>query len=472
MTAGSAAPKHSEDRGGDALAFLGLADVASLIERRELSPVELTQHILERIERLDPTLQSYVVVTPDAALSAATTAADEIAHGTYRGPLHGVPLAVKDLCYTAGVTTAAGTRVMRDFVPTFDATVVQRLKAAGAVLTGKLRMTEGAFMDHHPELPTPLNPWDPDTWVGSSSSGSGAATAAGLCYGAIGSDTGGSIRMPSSVNGLTGVKPTWGRVSRHGTVELAASLDHIGPMARSAADAAAMLTVLAGPDEADPTALLDVVPDYVEELVDRTPLRIGVDRAFATRFDDDTTATVLSTLAVFEELGYETVDVTLPDVTEVCADWMATCAVETAAAHEWAYPQRREEYGPGLAALLEFGRAQTARDLARMAATRREFTGRMRRVFTEVDLVLVPSIGISSPTVQRMAQAPDPDLVVPTAPFDMSGQPTVTFTSGFTSRGTPLASQLVGDHLAESTVLRAAHAFQSVTEHHLRHPRL
>src|SRR5690349_3127599 len=196
--------------------------------------------------------------------------------------LHGVPVAVKDLCWTEGIATAAGMPLHKDFVPAVDATVVRKLREAGAVLLGKLQLTEGAFADHHPDVPPPVNPWHPDHWSGASSSGSGVATAAGLCFGSLGSDTGGSIRFPSAANGNTGLKPTWGRVSRHGCFELAASLDHIGPMCRSATDAAIVLAAIAGADPDDPTTLRAPVPDYLAG-DDRTlqGVRVGLDEAYA-----------------------------------------------------------------------------------------------------------------------------------------------------------------------------------------------
>src|SRR5215211_420835 len=244
------------------LHYWSLDEAARRIAARDISSVELTRAILERISKIDPTLKSYATLTPERALEDASTLDAETAAGTSRGPLHGVPIAVKDLFNVAGVPTAAGTTIHRATVPDRDATVVARLRAAGAVILGKLQMTEGAFGAHHPTISAPLNPWNAAYWIGVSSSGSGAATAAGLAFGSLGSDTGGSIRFPSTMNGVTGVKPTWGRVSRAGVFALAESLDHVGPMCRSALDAAVMLGVIAGPDLEDPTASPRAVPDY------------------------------------------------------------------------------------------------------------------------------------------------------------------------------------------------------------------
>ncbi|HEX7438624.1 MAG TPA: amidase, partial [Caldimonas sp.] len=208
------------------LHYLEIAEVARLLASRKVSPVELTREMLRRIERLDPDLKSYARVTPELALEQARAAEQMIGRRQILSQLHGVPIAVKDLCFTKGVVTAAGMPLHRDFVAGFDATVVTRLREAGAILLGKLQLTEGAFADHHPDITPPRNPWHRDHWSGASSSGSGVATAAGLCFGSLGSDTGGSIRFPSAANGNTGLKPTWGRVSKHGCFELAASLDH------------------------------------------------------------------------------------------------------------------------------------------------------------------------------------------------------------------------------------------------------
>ncbi len=223
----------------------------------------MTKAELDRIATLDPKLKSYATVMADSAMAQAKQAEAEIGRGEVKGPLHGVPLAIKDLCWTTKAPTAGGMTIYSDHVPTEDATVVKRLSDAGAVILGKLQLTEGAYADHHPKITPPRNPWNADAWPGASSSGSGVATAAGLCYGSLGSDTGGSIRFPSAANGVTGLKPTWGRVSRYGVFELAASLDHIGPMARSAADCGAILGAIAGEDSKDTTTLPGAPPDYL-----------------------------------------------------------------------------------------------------------------------------------------------------------------------------------------------------------------
>src|SRR4249920_156575 len=223
------------------LYFHTIAELAVLIQSQQVSPVEVTRALIERIAQLDGRYKSYATVMADHALEAAEVAERDIRAGAYRGPLHGIPVAVKDLCFTKGVRTMGGTRALADYVPTFDATVVARLHAAGAILLGKLNLTEGAMGGYHPDFAIPVNPWHAERYAGASSSGSGVATAAGLCFGSLGSDTGGSIRFPSTMNGVTGLKPSWGRVSRAGVFALAESMEHIGPMARSAAEVGAIL---------------------------------------------------------------------------------------------------------------------------------------------------------------------------------------------------------------------------------------
>lgn len=463
---------------GSDLHYLELVELARRFRAKEVSPVEATRAQLARIQALDGRLRSYALVLAEQALAQARRAEAEIARGEVRGPLHGVPIAVKDLCWTKGVPTAAGMAVHRDFRPEKDATVVRKLTEAGAVILGKLQLTEGAYADHHPDIPPPVNPWNPDTWVGSSSSGSGVATAAGLCYGSLGSDTGGSIRFPSAANGLTGLKPTWGRVSRHGVFELAATLDHIGPMARSAADCAAMLGVIAGADPDDPTASLEPVPDYAAALDQGLRgLRIGVDPAFNAGADALLAKATEDALEVAAGLGGEIRRVALPDVRRIVEDWFPLCGVETAVAHEATYPSRKDEYGPGLAGLIELGRAQSGMDYQKIVLRRHDFSGRLRALFEEIDLLVVPSQGFASPTVERMETlGEDPALIAallrPTCPFDMSGSPTITLPCGFTERGTPIGFQFVSRHMEEALLLRAGHAFQQATDWHRRHPPL
>ena len=323
-----------------ALHYLDLTELSHRLHAREISPVEATTAELTRIERLDGQLKSYAHMMAEAALIQARAAEAEVMRGEIRGPLHGVPIAVKDLCWTRGVPSAAGMTIYKDFRPTEDATVVRKFNAAGAIILGKLQLTEGAWAEHHPQIPAPVNPWNSAHWSGASSSGSGVATAAGLCYGSLGSDTGGSIRFPSAANGVTGIKPTWGRVSRYGVFELAATLDHIGPMARSAADCGAILGVIAGSDPNDPTAVLDPVPNYLAGMTrGLRGLRIGVDHTWNTGGVDQTMVdAVTAALETVRDLGAEIRDVKFPDVAQVITDWFPLCSVQAAVAQR---PTRR-----------------------------------------------------------------------------------------------------------------------------------
>ena len=457
--------------------YQSLLDVSRQIGNGEVSPVELTDAMLARIEAVDGELKSYALVTPERARADAQAAETEIKAGRRRGPLHGVPIALKDLCRTKGTTTAAGMTIHADHVPDHDATVTARLAQAGAVLLGKLQMTEGAFADHHPDIPSPLNPWNADHWPGVSSSGSGVATAAGLCFASLGSDTGGSIRFPSTANGVTGLKPTWGRVSRYGVFDLAPSLDHIGPMCRTAADAGAVLGVIAGEDPNDPTAATAPVPNYLAGLERGVRgLRVGVDPRFNSEgIEDAMASTCADAVEVLRDLGADIRTVAFPDPTDVVAGWLAHCGVETAVAHEETYPALKDRYGPGLGGLIEVGRALGGMDYQKIILDRQAFTGRMRRLFEDVDLLVMPAQYIASPTWATMATlGEDPDglasLLRCTCPLDMSGSPSITLPSGFTEGGMPIAFQIVGRHFEEDLLIRAGHAYQRATDWHLRHP--
>ncbi len=463
----------------DALHYLELTALAARLKAREISALEVTRAQLDRIDSIDRDLNSYVHVMAETAMVEAETADADIARGRYRGPLHGVPIALKDLFWTEGVPTAAGTTLHRDFRPSEDATVVRRLKNAGAVILGKVQLTEGAYADHHPLVKPPKNPWNANYWPGISSSGSAVATAAGLCFGSLGSDTGGSIRWPCAANGLTGLKPSWGRVSRHGTFELAATLDHVGPIGRSAADAGALLGVIAGHDPNDPTSLIDPVPDYLAAAAqDVRGLRIGVDPAWNSEDVDVATQLVLAeAIDAFRALGTDTVNVRFPDVTQTIADWTPNCAVEATVAHEATYPARKDEYGPILASVIESGRTLSALDYQKILLRRLALRGRVTALFETIDLLLIPVHPFSPVTLAMIRTLGEqPDLIAKlqryTCPFDMTGHPTITLPGGASAEGLPIAFQLVAAHLDEATLVRAGAAFQRATCWHRRHPSL
>ncbi len=456
-----------------------IVDVAAKIRSRRVSAVELTRHMLERIDSLDGSLHSYATVTGERAMQAAQQAEEEIAAGQYRGPLHGIPLAVKDLCYTRGIPTMGGLAVRRDFVPNFDATVVERLDAAGAVILGKLNLTEGAMAGYHPDFNVPVNPWREDLWSGASSSGSGVATAAGLCFSGIGSDTGGSIRFPSLANGVVGLKPTYGLVSRHGVLALGDSLDHVGPLARCVEDAALVLQAIAGHDPSDPTSL-DSPPLDLDDLhAGVGGLRIGYDPEYAAAdAAPELVAALESALGVFSDLGAEIVQVTLPSETLTLGDvWFPICSYEACRAHEATYPARRDEYGAYFRDFLDIGAAVTDDDYASATAIRAAFTERYLALLDDVDALLCSAGGVTFPAnadpygdFETLASLFGAVQMHQTIPADFSGVPGLTVPCGFTDDGIPLAFQLVGARLSESRLCRIGQAYENATRWHERHP--
>ena len=458
------------------LAYMPLVEVANLLERRELSPVELTRHLLDRIDSVDRHLHSYRTVLADSALELARRAEEEIGRGAYLGLLHGIPIAVKDLVDTAGIPTLSGSTLMAGRLPSADATVMRRLYAAGAVLLGKLHMTEFALRWHHPAWPVPVNPWSADHWSGVSSSGSGVATAAGLCYGTLGTDTGGSIRFPAACNGVVGLKPTYGRVSRHGIFPLAKSLDNVGPMTRCVADAAVMLGVIAGHDPSDPTSSHRSVPDYIALLgQDVRGLRLGVDERFIRDgVRSEVSDAVLQAVSHLSELGLEVVEVVVPPIDPdlMIKTWSTLCAGDAADAHRESWPARADGYGP-FREWLEFAETQTATDYAAAHATRMEYAGRIAGLFEGIDLLACPAMPYAAPPIGNDAlPLPDERAVRPrfTYPFNFSNSPTLTLPCGFTANHLPIALQLVGPHFSEATLLQVGHAFEQSTVWHTRVP--
>jgi amidase len=459
------------------LYYKSITELSELFRHKEVLPSEVTEATLSRIDQLDGRFHGYAIVLAERAMAQAKKYDGELTKGIWRGPLHGVPLGLKDLCYTTFAPTAGGTKIHAKFVPSFNATIVDRLEQGGAVTLGKLKMTDGAYTSHHPHDQAPLNPWNVDYWVGSSSSGSGVATSAGLCFGSIGSDTGGSIRFPSATCGLTGIKPTWGRVSRHGIFPLADSLDHIGPMCRSAADAAAMLGVIAGADANDPTSLRAPVPNYLAGIGDGIRgLRIGVDRKYSQEgIDPQIVTALLQAERALAELGAEIREVHFPPYEKLVSQWIPMCSVETAEAHLKTYPSRAKEYGPELAQLIEQGRSVSGVEIAAIHHERLKFCGRLAALFGDIDLLLIPTMPVPIPTLTKMGEyGADPNILLNilrfTAVFDFSGSPTITLPMGMASDELPLSMQLVGPHLSEDVLVRAAHAFQSITDWHTLRP--
>jgi amidase len=452
-----------------------LIETAALIKNREISPVELTQALLDRISSVDEKLRSFVTVTADLAQEQARTAEKEIASGRYRGPLHGVGVGVKDLFYTKGIRTGCGSTILADWVPDSNATAVEKLNEAGAVMLGKLVMTEFALSGYHPAFEPPVNPWNAERWAGVSSSGSAVAVSASLCFASLGTDTGGSIRFPSGACGVVGIKPTYGRVSRHGVFPLAETLDHVGPFGRRVADAAAVLSAIAGQDPNDPTSLRDDVPDFTAGLNEGVQgLRIGIDHSYCSQnIDAEVTAAVSTAADVLSDLGAEVREVDVSGITEICSHWSRTAAVEALSTHgERYYPARADDYGPVFRNFLEDAGKVTASDRVDANRARLRVRERMDGILSDVDMLLCPTMATPA---MKLKDFP-PQLIVPpevtavilavTAPFNFTGNPTISVPCGFSEDGLPVSLQLVGRHGGEATIIRAANGFEQATDWH------
>jgi amidase len=379
----------------------------------ETSSEELTELQLDRIRRYDDRLASYITLTPERALEDARRADAELRSGQDRGPLHGIPLALKDLIDTAGIRTTCASRVLADNVPEADATVARRLAGAGGVLLGKLAMTEFALSGYHEDFRVPINPWDASCWSGVSSSGSGVATAASLCFASLGTDTGGSIRFPAACNGVVGLKPTYGRVSRHGVFPLAASLDHIGPLTRCVFDAAAVFDAISGHDPADATSLpLPPATTTVSLSESVVGCRIGVDRKFIrSETEIEVADAVEAALLDLQRCGAEIVEIECPDVEDAMAAWYTLCAADALHAHRLYADTRRDDYGPTFASLLDLARTFSAVDYASAHEARLMYAGALRSVLAQVDVIACPSVSLATLPV---------DAVPPDSPVDLA----------------------------------------------------
>jgi amidase len=461
----------------DLARYWSIRRLGEAYRRGETTPTAVTAALFDRIAAEQPRLHAYAHVAPGLAMAAAEQAERELKAGFDRGPLHGVPIAVKDLCATRDMPTHAGMPRLGPLMPGEDATVVTRLRRAGAVIPGKLQMTEAAVGLHHPDNVAPVNPWGADLWTGVSSSGSGVAAAAGLCQAALGSDTGGSIRFPSGICGLTGLKPTWGRVSLAGVFPLAWSMDHIGPMARSAADAAAVLAAIAGPDPADPGASLAPTEDYPARLgggVDG--LALGVDAAFLSDdVDPEVSAAVLAVADVLREAGAAVTPVAFPQPGADFAEALAAFTAETALAHADTFPSQAAAYGPWVRGMLETAQTVTASAVVRAQRARIALRSEVDRLLRQTPLILLPVIPFVTPSAaEGAALMTDPARLGRatryTILFDLTGHPTITFPCGFDARGYPIGAQLVGRAMDEGLLLQAAHAFQQRADFHTRRP--
>jgi aspartyl-tRNA(Asn)/glutamyl-tRNA(Gln) amidotransferase subunit A len=458
--------------------YLTIAEAARLIESRELSPVELTDSRLERIARLDGRLNSFIRVLADDARKEARAAEAEIAAGRYKGPLHGIPIGLKDIYETAGVPTTGHSKVMQDHVPKADAFSVKRLRDAGAVVVGKLATHEFAFGGPSFDLPWPpaRNPWNTDCFTGGSSSGTGASVAAGLVLGGTGSDTGGSIRGPSAYCGLAGIKPTYGLISRMGILPLGFSLDHAGPMAWTAEDCAIMLQAMAGHDPADPASANVQIPDYRAALQGGLKgLRIGLIRHFYERDNEANAATRQAIDAAsrkYAELGCTVRDVTLSPLAEWSACGITIMLSESYAIHEDNLKRRFTDYGEIFRDRMALAGLITAADYIQALRRRRELVAELDRAMADLDLVMTAAAPTEAPPIDQVPKFTIMDRPSLTIAFNVTGSPAMSVCCGYTDTGLPLSFQIVGKRFADATVLRAAHAYEQATEWRNRRPTL
>ncbi len=459
-----------------ALHYLTLHELAARIEAKDVSSVEATEATLERIERLNPTLNAYITVMADEALADARSADDEIAHGDYRGPLHGVPgIGVKDLCSTKGVRTTAGSKILAEWVPDEDATVIRKLRDAGAVIVGKTNLHEWAFgttgINEH--VGDAHNAWDVDRVTGGSSSGSGTGVAAGLCFAALGSDTGGSIRIPSSLCGVAGIKQTYGRVSLHGVLPLSWSLDHVGPMARSVRDCAIVLEAIAGRDPQDPSTVDMPVEAWSQELgEDLDGVRIAVPDYGFENIEPGVETKVREAISALEQLGATIIEIELPVLNDYWRGASQIVLSEAAAYHKESIENRPQDFGESVMGRLQAGLAMPVTDYieaSRMLADARR--GIADALFGHADLLALPATRAVAPTIKSVTtEDPTIGLTIMTAPFDLTGQPAMSVPCGLTDEGLPVGLQLVGRMFDERTVLRAAHAFETQSGISMPHP--
>ena len=450
------------------LCMLSLEDIAHQIAFKEVSPVEVTQAVLDRIERLNPTLNAYMTVTADAALAAARDAEREIAGGGYRGLLHGVPVGIKYLFATKGVRTTAGSKILSDWVPDYDATVVRKLNEAGAISVGKLGMHEWAFgtTSDNVHFGAIRNPWDPEHVPGGSSGGSGVAAAAGLAFATLGSDTGGSIRMPAAACGCVGLMPTYGRASLYGAVPLSWSLDHAGPLTRTVRDAAIVMQAISGYDPLDPATEDVAVPDMLEDIERGAKgLRIGVPKQyFWDNVEPDVLALVRKALADLESAGAVLRDVEWPQVAGYQGPLIAIMFAEAAAYHAENFPSRRADYSAQVAALLDVGLTFTGVQFAGAMRAMQELRhGGADALLAGVDVLAVPTMPVAAPAIASTREA-DPAIRMAgfTGPFDLTGQPAISVPCGLTASGLPASIMFAGRRWDEPSVLWAGRAYEQV----------
>ena len=462
------------------LPFLTASQLSRLIETKEVSPVEATEAYLDRIEAVDPKLNSYITVTGEQALEAARQAEHEIATSLHRGPLHGVPMAVKDQFNTAGIRTTGGSSILKDNIPDEDATVITNLKKAGAVMLGKLNMSEFAMAEiyNHP-YGTPRNPWDLERNPGTSSSGSGAATAASLCATSLGEDTGGSIRGPANFSGLVGLRPSHGRVSRHGVLGGSWSMDTVGPISRSVEDAAITIQAIAGYDPKDRYSWNVPVPDYRQALTgDIQGIKLGVvqERMDSPDLDPEFRDTVAKAISALGELGASSQDVSIPLAPKAGALTMSILSVEWSNLHRPLFEPNIDELDHNNKIRFLTGSVIPAQFYYKSQKIRAVLRQQILDALEQVDVLVLPTGPVTAPPVESVPGVQSKEHALTglagrisfTGPFNLAGTPALSVPCGFSSSGMPMGLQIVGRPFAEETVLRVAHAYEQTTEWHNR----
>jgi aspartyl-tRNA(Asn)/glutamyl-tRNA(Gln) amidotransferase subunit A len=464
-------------------ALLSLTEVAQAIAKKRVSSREVTQSCLDRIAQWQPRLNAFMSIEAEEALAAANAADAALAKGHNRGALHGVPLAHKDMYYDAGKAVTCGSKIRRDWVATTTATSLQRLKDAGTVRLGSLQMVEFAYgpTGHNPHYGPVHNPWNVDHITGGSSSGSGSAVAARLTFAALGSDTGGSIRMPAHFCGVTGLKTTVGRISRAGAMPLSQSLDTVGPLARTVEDCALLTGLMAGADPNDPTAVSGAVPDYMAATGRSLKgLKIGVPAAFYVDDLDADTARILDeTVATLKREGAQILSVELPEQRQLTAACQFVLAVEAAAFHKRWLIERPQDYGAQVLMRLQNGLAMPAVSYLEAMRWRGPALAAHLAATSGVDAVLAPVAPGAAPTIAEsdVGNSPDAEAMIQrltrfTRPVNYLGLPSLAIPAGFTGTGLPVGMQLIGRPFDEATLLRAGAAFQRATDFHARCPEM
>jgi len=462
-------------------ALMSLLAVAKAIAEKRLSSHEVTRSCLQRIAQWQPRLNAFMTIEPEAALKAADMADAALAKGNVSGVLHGVPLAHKDMYYDEGRVVTCGSKIRRDFVAKATSTALQRLKNAGAIRLGSLQMAEFAYgpTGHNFHYGAVHNPWAFGHITGGSSSGSGSAVAARLTFAALGSDTGGSIRMPAHFCGVTGLKTSYGRISRAGAMPLSQSLDTVGPLTRTAEDCALLLGLMAGADPEDPTAVDAPVPDYMAAITGSIKgVRIGVPSAFYVDDLDADVARILDdTMAVLKREGAHVVEVELPDQRQLTAACQLVLAVEATAHHKRWLIERPQDYGPQVLMRLQNGLAIPGASYLEALRWRGPALSAHIAATADVDAVIAPVAPVAAPTIAEsdIGNSPDAESVIQrltrfTRPINYLGLPSLAVPSGFTARGLPVAMQLIGRSFDEATLLRIGAAFQRATDFHERVP--